>query len=196
MVSKQSPRQWYLKFNNFMMKLCFQRCNLDCCVYYRKISVEKVYLVLYVDDMLIASKSMKQIDLLKQQLRGEFEIKDLGPAKKILGMQLIRDRKYGSLFLTQEDYINKVLDKFEMRTARPVQTPLLAHFRLSEQQCPITEADKSEMMRIPYASVVGCLMYALILTKPDIAYVVSVISRYMANPRNEHWKAVNGYLGI
>ncbi|KAH9751019.1 hypothetical protein KPL71_014114 [Citrus sinensis] len=75
------------------------------------------------------SKNMYQIDLLKQQLRGEFEIKDLGPAKKILGMQPIRDRKSRSLFLTQEDYINKVLDKFEIRTAKPVQTPLPAHFR-------------------------------------------------------------------
>ncbi|KAH9751021.1 hypothetical protein KPL71_014114 [Citrus sinensis] len=74
-------------------------------------------------------KNMYQIDLLKQQLRGEFEIKDLGPAKKILGMQPIRDRKSRSLFLTQEDYINKVLDKFEIRTAKPVQTPLPAHFR-------------------------------------------------------------------
>lgn len=89
-------------------------------------------MVLYIDDMFIASKNMYQIDLLKQQLRGEFEMKDLGPAKKILGMQPIRDRKSRSLFLTQEDYINKVLDKFEIRTAKPVQTPLPAHFRLSE----------------------------------------------------------------
>ncbi|KAH9751017.1 hypothetical protein KPL71_014114 [Citrus sinensis] len=104
---KQSPRQWYL----------------------REMFGEKIYLVLYIDDMFIASKNMYQIDLLKQQLRGEFEIKDLGPAKKILGMQPIRDRKSRSLFLTQEDYINKVLDKFEIRTAKPVQTPLPAHFR-------------------------------------------------------------------
>ncbi|KAH9751015.1 hypothetical protein KPL71_014114 [Citrus sinensis] len=126
---KQSPRQWYLRFDSFMLKLCFQRCNLDCCVYYREMFGEKIYLVLYIDDMFIASKNMYQIDLLKQQLRGEFEIKDLGPAKKILGMQPIRDRKSRSLFLTQEDYINKVLDKFEIRTAKPVQTPLPAHFR-------------------------------------------------------------------
>lgn len=53
-----------------------------------------------------------------------------------------------------------MLDKFEMGTAKLIQTLLLAHFRLSEQQCPITEVDKSKMMRIPYASVVGCLMYA------------------------------------
>lgn len=131
---KQSPRQWYLRFDNFMLKLCFQRCNLDCCVYYREMSGEKIYLVLYVDDMFIASKNMYQIDLLKQQLISEYKMEDLRPAKKILGMQPIRDRKSRSLFLTQEDYINKVLDRFEIGTAKPVQTPLPAHFRLSEQQ--------------------------------------------------------------
>ncbi|KAH9723672.1 hypothetical protein KPL70_007193 [Citrus sinensis] len=190
----QSPRQWYLRFDSFMMKLCFQRCNLDCCVYYKEISGDMVYLILYVDDMLIASKSMEHINFLKQQLKGEFEMKDLGPAKKILGMQLIRDWKSGTFFLTQEEYIRKVLDKFDMTTAKPVQTPLPAHFRLSEQQCPTADTDKSEMIKIPYASAVGCLMYAMVLTRPDIAHAVSVVSRYMSNPGKEHWKAVKWIL--
>ncbi|KAH9718762.1 hypothetical protein KPL71_022343 [Citrus sinensis] len=191
---KQSPRQWYLRFDSFMMKLCFQRCNIDCCVYYKEISRDMVYLILYVDDMLIASKSMEHINFLKQQLKGEFEMKDLGPAKKILGMQLIRDWKSGTLFLTQEEYIMRVLDKFDMTTAKPMQTPLPAHFRLSEQQCPTADADKSEMMKIPYASAVGCLMYAMVLTRPDIAHAVSVVSRYMSNPGKEHWNAVKWIL--
>ncbi|KAH9670747.1 hypothetical protein KPL70_017094 [Citrus sinensis] len=191
---KQSPRQWYLRFDSFMMKLCFQRCNLDCCVYYKEISGDMVYLILYVDDMLIASKSMEHINFLKQQLKGEFEMKDLGPAKKILGMQLIRDWKSGTLFLIQEKYIRKVLDKFDMTTAKLVQTPLPAHFRLSEQQCPTADTDKSEMIKIPYASAVGCLMYAMVLTRPDIAHAVSVVSRYMSNPGKEHWKAVKWIL--
>lgn len=84
------------------MKLCFKRCNLDYCVYYKEISREIVYLVLYVDDMLITSKSMERIDFLKQQQKGEFKMKDLGPTKKILGMLLIKDKRSGILFLTQE----------------------------------------------------------------------------------------------
>ncbi|KAH9716107.1 Integrase catalytic domain-containing protein [Citrus sinensis] len=75
-----------------------------------------------------------------------------------------------------------------------VQTPLPAHFRLSEQQCPIADADKSEMMKIPYASAVGCLMYAMVLTRPDIAHAVSVVSRYMSNLGKEHWKAIRWIL--
>lgn len=61
-----------------------------------------VYLVLYVDDMLITSKSMEHIDFLKQQQKSEFKMKDLGPTKKILGMQLIKYRRFGIMFLTQE----------------------------------------------------------------------------------------------
>ena len=108
-------------------------------------------------------------------------MKDLGPAKKILGMQLHRDRKAGTLFLSQEEYIRRVIDKFGMANSKPVQTPLAPHFRLSDQLCPKTEAEISEMMNIPYASVVGCLMYAMVLTRPGLSYVVSVVSRYMAN---------------
>ncbi|KAH9678917.1 hypothetical protein KPL71_025907 [Citrus sinensis] len=193
---KQSPRQWYLRFDSFMLEQKFQRCNLDCCVYFREDSGMMVYLVLYVDDMLIASVSMSLIEDLKQKLKGEFDMKDLGPAKKILGIQLHRNEKTGTLFLSQEEYIRRVIDKFGMTNSKPVQTPLAPHFRLSDQLCPTTEAEMSEMINIPYASAVGCLMYAMVLTRPDLSYVVSVVSRYMANPGKEHWRAVKWILRL
>ena len=83
---KQSPRQWYLRFDIFMLKQKYQRCNLDCCVYFKEDSWMMVYLDLYVNDMLIASVCMSLIEELKKKLKGEFDMKDLGPAKKILGM--------------------------------------------------------------------------------------------------------------
>lgn len=117
-------------------------------------------------------------------------MKDLRAAKKILGAEIIRDRKQGILYLTQQKCIMKVLEKFGMGSSKPVQTPLPAHFRLSSQQCPKTEEEMTEINMVPYSSVVGCLMYAMVLTRPDISYAVSVVSKYMANPRQEHWKAV------
>ena len=101
---------------------------MDCCVYFREDSSMMVYLVLYVVDMLIANMSMSLIENLKQKLKGEFDMKDLGPTKKILGMQLHRDRKAGILFLSQEEYIRRVIDKFRMANSKPVQTPLAPHF--------------------------------------------------------------------
>ena len=76
---------------------------------------------------------MDQINKLKQQLRGSFDMKDLGEAKKILGVELIRDRRNGTLILSQQNYIRKVLERFEMGKAKSVQTPLPTHFRLLSQ---------------------------------------------------------------
>ena len=72
-----------------------------------------------------------------------------------------------------------------MGRLKPVLTPLPAHFRLSSQRCPKTDAERAEMSSIPYSSAVGCLMYAMVLTRPDMSYALSVVSRYMANPGRE-----------
>ncbi|KAH9668177.1 hypothetical protein KPL70_021322 [Citrus sinensis] len=192
---KQSLRQWYLRFDKFMAENSFQRCSYDCYAYHKDLrDGGKIYLLLYVDDMLIACNHMDQIDKLKKQLKNAFEMKDLGAAKKILGVELLRDSKKGILKLSQHCYIKKILERFEMVDSKPVQTPLSAHFRLSCNQCPRTEDEKAEMSTTPYSSAVGCLMYAMVLTRPDISHAVSVVSRYMANPGKEHWRAVKWIL--
>lgn len=75
-----------------------------------------------------------------------------------------------------------------MVKAKPVQTPLATRFRLSCQQCLNTIEEESEMSSIPYSGAVGCLMYAIMLTRPDISYAVSIVSKHMTKPGNEHWK--------
>ena len=77
-----------------------------------------------------------------------------------------------------------------MKDSTPVSTSLAAHFKLSSRLCPINDNDKASMSKFPYTSAVGSLMYAMICTRPDLSYAVSVVSRYMANPGKEHWKAV------
>jgi hypothetical protein len=169
----------------------FSRCLYDSCIYIKKCEDGSfVYLLLYVDDMLIASKNKIYIQQVKDQLNTEFEMKDLGKARKILGMEISRDRKAGTLTLSQRSYIEKVLKRFNMDGAKAVNTPIAAHFKLSAKQCPVSDNEKSYMSRVPYSSAVGSLMYAMICTRPDLAYAVSMVSRYMANPGKEHWKAV------
>ena len=98
---KQSPRQWYRRFDSFVLSLGFSRCEHDCCVYVKDVDEEDaLYLLLYVDDMLIASRSMDAVKRLKRALSSEFEMKDLGPAEKILGMEICRDRCKGVLHLS------------------------------------------------------------------------------------------------
>ncbi|KAG8481151.1 hypothetical protein CXB51_025916 [Gossypium anomalum] len=117
---KQSPRQWYKRFDSFMTSHDFKRSSFNSCVYFKKNSDGSfVYLLLYVDDMLIAAKDKGEIRKVKAQLNEEFEMKDLGPAKKILGMEILRDRKTSKLYLSQKGYIEKVLCRFNMQSAKP-----------------------------------------------------------------------------
>jgi hypothetical protein len=85
--------------------------------------------------MLIAAKSRKEITTLKKLLSSEFEMKDLGAAKKILGMEITRDRKAGLLFLSQHAYIEKVFQRFNMHDAQLACTPIAPNFKLSAEQC-------------------------------------------------------------
>ena len=129
---KQSPRQWYLKFDEFMVSNGFMRCNYDCCVYFKMINGSVyVYLLLYLDDMLLASKDRRVIEELELLLNSEFEVKDLGQAKKILGVEIGRNMKSGLIFLSQESYLKNVLTIYGMTDSKPVQTPFASHFRLS-----------------------------------------------------------------
>ena len=77
-----------------------------------------------------------------------------------------------------------------MSNSKPISSPLAGHFKLSSKQCPASEKEKGEMQKIPYASAVGSLMYAMVCTRPDIAHAVGIISRFLSNPGKEHWTAV------
>ncbi|KAH9668903.1 Integrase catalytic domain-containing protein [Citrus sinensis] len=131
-----------------------------------------------------------RIQELKAQLAKEFKMKDLGSANKILGMQIHRDRNNRKIWLSQKNYLKKILWRFNMQDCKPISTPLPVNFKLSLSMCPSNEAERKEMSRVPYASAVRSLMFAIICTRPDIAQAVGAVSRYMTNFGGEHWIAV------
>lgn len=187
---KQSPRQWNQKFDQFMKEIGFQRSCHDQCVYIKYTTDGKIYLLLYVDDMLVACKDKKQIQALKDQLNSRFEMKDLGEARKILGIDIIRDRAHGTLKLSQADYMKKVLRAYNMESAKFVNTPIGSHFKLKAATEEDLKAGEACDDSIPYCNAVGSLMYGMIGTRPDLAYAVGLVSRFMSNPLKEHWEAV------
>lgn len=127
-------------------------------------------------------------------LNSEFEMKDLGEAKKILGMEIHRDRAKGVLTVSQEGYIMKVLGNFKMEQAKAVSTPMGTHFAL-RAATEVELRDQAEAMKsVPYQSVVGSLMYSMTCTCPDMAFAVGLICRYMSKPVKEHWQAVKWLL--
>ena len=101
-------------------------------------------------------------------------------------MRIITNKANGTLKLSQSEYVKKVLSRFNMNEAKLVSTPLDSHFKLSKEQSPKTEEERDHMSKVPYASAIGSLMYAIVCTKPDIAHVVGVVSRFMSRPRKQH----------
>jgi len=174
-----------------MIQIGYKSCEYDCCVYVKSLDDGSfIFLLLYVDDMLIAAKKLDDVVGLKALLSQEFDMKDLGAAKKILGMEIHMDKSSKKLWLSQQGYIEKVLDRFGMSSAKPVSTLLANDFKLSSNQCPKTDKEVTNMAEVPYASVVGCLMYAMVCSHPNLAHVVSQVSKYMSKSGRQHWEAV------
>ncbi|KAE8655983.1 Phosphatidylinositol/phosphatidylcholine transfer protein SFH1 [Hibiscus syriacus] len=170
---KYALRCWYKRFDSFIMCLGYNRLNADPCVYFKRSGGNDfVILLLYVDDMLVAGPNKDHIEELKAQLAREFEMKDLGSANKILGMQIHRDISNRNIWLSQKNYLKKILSRFSMQDCKPISTPIPINFKLSSSMSPSSEEERMEMSRVPYALAVGSLMFAMICTRPDIAQAV------------------------
>ena len=183
---KQASRQWYKKFGSFMHRIGFKRCKADHCCYVKFFDNSYVILLLYMDDMLIAGSSIKEINDLKKQLSKQFAMKDLGVAKQILDMRIIRVKANGTLKLSQSEYVKKVFSRFYMNEAKLVSTPLGSHFKQSKEQSLKTKEERDHMSKVPYSSSIGSLIYAMVCTRPNIAHVVGVGSRFMSRSGKLH----------
>lgn len=121
-------------------------------------------------------------------------MKNLGLAQQILGMNIVRNRKAKKIWLLQENYVERVIEKFNMKDTKPVNTPLANYFKVTKRSCPTTSTERKKMEAIPYSSTVGSLMYAMVCTRSYIAHVVGIMSRFLSNPRKEHWEVVKWIL--
>lgn len=144
--------------------------------------------------MLVASRDKKAIKVLKKNLENEFEMKDLGAATRILGMDIVRDRKEGTLKLSQEGYLKKVLRTFRMEDAKSVITPVSSQYKMKSLSDEEADFELYYMGSVPYASAVGSLMYGMIGSRPDLAFAVGLVSRFMGRPSRVHWEAVKWIL--
>ncbi|RVW67331.1 Retrovirus-related Pol polyprotein from transposon TNT 1-94 [Vitis vinifera] len=178
---KQASRQWYLKFHDVISSFGFVENIMDQCIY-QKVSGSKIcFLVLYVDDILLATNDKGLLHEVKQFLSKNFDMKDMGDATYVIGIKIQRDRFRGLLGLSQETYINKVLERFRMKDCSPSIAPIVKGDRFNLNQCPKNDLEREQMKNIPYASAVGSLMYVQVCTRPDIAFAVGMLGRYQSN---------------
>ena len=186
---KQASRQWYLKSHDVVTSLGFEENIVDSCIYLKVYGRKFIFLILYVDDVLLASNNLGLLMNVKRMLSQNFDMKDLGEANFVLGIEIHRDRDHKFLGLSQKAYVDCVLERFGMKGCKPSLAPIFKGGRLNNDQCPKNDVEKEAVKDIPYSSIVGSLMYSAVFTRPVIAYAVSVLGRYLANPGNEHWVA-------
>nr|GFA50237.1 zinc finger, CCHC-type [Tanacetum cinerariifolium] len=179
---KQVPKQWHQKFDEVVLSIGFLLNQSDKCVYRKFDRSDKgVIICLYVDDMLIFVTHQNQVDKTKKFLSSRFSMKDMGEADVILGIKIKRENK--GIVITQSHYIEKIRKKFNREDCFPVSTPM----NLVEKLKPNTG---KPVDHLEYSRAIGCLMYAITSTRPDIAYVVGRLSRFTSNPSRQHWKAI------
>jgi hypothetical protein len=141
--------------------------------------------------MLIIRKDKRKIKILKQDLAVKFEMEDLGPAKYFVGVRITRDKKKGTISLCQDAYIDKVLMRFGMENCHSVDTPMAAG--ANEFMVPFDgKATQAEIDL--YGSKIGSEMYLAVQTRPDIAYAVSVLSRFLSNLSPQYMKSADRVL--
>ena len=186
---KQDSREWYRKFHQVITSNGFEVNLVEDCVYHKFSGSKFIFLILYVDDILLASSDIGLLHETKKFLSKNFEMKDLGNASFVLGIQILRDLSQGILRLSQKSYIEKVLNRFDMKDCSSGDTPVAKGDKFSLNQCPKNNLEIEEMQKIPYTSAVGSLMYAQVCTRPDIAFIVGMLGRYMSNPGVDHWKS-------
>ncbi|KAK2433739.1 secreted RxLR effector protein [Trifolium repens] len=191
---KQASRSWNLRFDETVTKYGFIKNEDEPCVY-KKVSGSKiVFLVLYVDDILLIGNDVPTLQQVKTWLGNCFSMKDLGEAAYILGIRIYRDRSQRLLGLSQSTYIDKVLKRFSMHDSKKGFIPMQHGICLSKTQCPSSKEERERMNEIPYASAIGSIMYAMLCTRPDVSYALSATSRYQSDPGESHWIAVKNIL--
>ena len=158
----------------------------DHCMYLKHSNNSFIILSLYIDDILLAGNSKEMIDTAKKWLSSNFEKKDMGEASYVLGVKIVRDRAERPLSLSQGTYIKRMLESYHMQDSKLMDTLVDKSLNLTHDMCHKTPEEKKKMFRVLYVSAVGSLMYAMMCTRPDICYVVGLVSRYQSNPSQKN----------
>lgn len=186
---KQSSRLWYQELHAFLLGNGFSRCKADLCLYFKGTNKGLVLVLVYVDDIILGSADQRLLDETKKAMMDKFPVKCLGPLKWILGIHLIQDA--AEYWLTQEQAIHQMLERFGMQDCKGVSTPIVSHANYS-----FADSEVFDDIQL-YRSMVGSLMYIMLNTRPDISFALNVLSRYLNRPRQAHYnlgKRVMRYL--
>jgi len=183
---KQAPRAWFEKLQATVLSFGFKSSKCDPSLFTLHTKSHCIYLLVYVDDIIITGSSKAVIQNLVSQLNSEFSLKDLGTLDYFLGIE-VKHSPNGSLHLSQSKYIKDLLAKANMENANSMASPMASSTKLSK-------FGSNQVHDATYfRSIVDALQYATI-TRPEISYSVNKVCQFLSNPLEEHWKAVKRIL--
>ncbi len=182
---KQCPRAWNQKLDAFIKSIEFMKSESNPSVYVAQVGDLKFFIVVYVDNLILVCNEQNKHLQIKEELNQKFEMKDLGELHFFLGMEVERNRDERLLCINQIKYLKKISKHFQMEECNPIGVPFDPNVKLQRN---VNGNDESKIF--PYQQVVASLMYAMLCTRFDLAYPISVLSQHMANPNTEHWMAV------
>lgn len=185
---RQAGKSWHTKLDQILKKYGATPTTADPCLYYVVDGGELTLIAVYVDDIMIASKSRDRIDNFEKELSKFFEVKDLGPVQYCLGLEFTRSGK--NISIHQKAYVEEILKKFGMEDCKPVSTPADPGLKLTKPEGQPT----TEELKLPYRELVGALTYLSTATRPDISFSVSCLSQFNNCYRQVHWKAAKRVL--
>jgi hypothetical protein len=184
---KQAPRAWFSRLNKELDIYGFKASAADPSLFTAPLRDSNVYLLVYVDDILIAGKDLAAVNATKQMLLKSFQGRDLGEITSFLGIYITRDRSKKELKIDQKGMISDIIKQFGMEDAKAKTTPMSTSLKLTKD-----EGDALDKEKYPYSTLVGKLMFLAVATRPDLAYTVGALTRFMANPTTVHWQVAKG----
>lgn len=184
---KDSPKNWNMKFTATMRELGFHQSKFEYCLFYKNEHKCRTFIMLYVDDLLLASTEEKNVLQTKIKLKEHFKMKDLGKVNMFLGMHVVQDLEENTIALSQKFYLEKLLKKFNMFDCNAAKTPMQENFDHSNLKREASESDEVEKR---CRMVIGSLMYAMLCTRPDLCLSISVLSRYQSCASMDLWNAL------
>lgn len=187
---RQAPRAWFLRLKSELQTLGYENASADPGLWSIRKGAHCIYILVYVDDILIASKDLHEVEGVEDMLLRVFDARKLGNAECYLNMEIVRDRKEGIVILKQSNYVKKVLDMYKMIDVNARVVPMSTAQRLHQGE----ESNLLDTTKYPYLELVGALLFLAACTRPDIAYVCGALARYMSKPTIEHWQVAKGVL--
>ena len=188
---RQSPRCFNKAFDKWLQEQGFKAAKADPCLYTRlSPNGNFIMLSIHVDDQLIASNSRPALDQFKAELNAQFECQDSGAAGHFLGFNIHRNRSERKLYISQEHYMEALLDRFDLSDCNPCKIPLPSGFR----PLPATDDKFALAKHRPYPQIVGSILYASTVSRPDLAQPASVLSRFISKWNKSHYQAAKHLL--